>query len=176
MLGLKRGTVTLCPHEAEWERTAEATAVMLRTLFGEAASDVQHVGSTAVRGIRAKPILDLAVAVRDFDAVRGKIPLLEEHGVRFRGEERPGEWLFVMGDFDADMRTHHIHAVGENSDAWRNYLRFRDYLNAHPDRAAAYGRLKEELAERFADDRARYTEGKRDFIAGVLEEARTAEN
>ena len=56
--------------------------------------------------------------------------------------------------------------------AWRNYLDFCGYLNAHPDRAAAYDRLKGELARRFADDRARYTEGKRDFIAGVLKDAR----
>ncbi|MBR5366168.1 MAG: GrpB family protein [Clostridia bacterium] len=172
MLGLKRGTVMLCPHEEEWERIAAQTIAMLRPLFGEAASAIEHVGSTSIRGIRAKPILDLAVAARDMEAMRARISVLEAAGVIFRGEDHPGEYLFVMGDFDADTRTHHIHVCPEDGEDWRNYLLFRDYLNANPDCAAEYDRLKGALAEQYADDRARYTAGKQAFIAGILEEAR----
>ena len=171
MLGLKRGTVVLCPHEEAWEKIAAETIAMLRPLFGEAASAIEHVGSTSIRGIRAKPILDLAVAARDMEAVRRRIPVLEEAGVIFRGEDHPGEYLFVMGDFDADTRTHHIHVCPENGEDWRNYLAFRDFMNAHPDKAAAYDRLKGELARKYADDRRSYTAGKQEFIAEIRREA-----
>ena len=69
MLGLKRGTVKLVPHEEAWEREAEETIRRLRTLLGDAAADIRHVGSTAIPGIMAKPIVDIAVAAEDFDAV-----------------------------------------------------------------------------------------------------------
>ena len=171
MLGLKRGTVTLRPHETEWETAAAETVGMLKTIFGSLAVDIQHVGSTSVRGIRAKPIIDIAVAARDMEKIREKIPALEAAGVVFRGEDHPGELLFVMGDFAADTRTHHIHVCPAEGKDWKNYLNFRDYMNAHPDRAAAYDRLKGELAAKYADDRASYTAGKADFIAGILAEA-----
>ncbi len=171
MLGLKQGTVTLCPHEEEWERIAAETIAFLTPLFGDTAVDIRHVGSTSIRGIRAKPILDLAVAARDMEAVLSRIPILEEHGVMFRGEDHPGEFLFVMGDFDADTRTHHIHVCPMNGEDWRNYLAFRDFMNTHPDKAAAYDRLKGALAEKYADDRKSYTAGKQEFIAEILREA-----
>ncbi len=171
MLGLKRGTVTLCPHEIEWERIAAETIGMLRPLFGDTVSAIEHVGSTSIRTICAKPILDIACAARDMEAVRARIPILEEAGVFFRGEDHPGEFLFVMGDFDADTRTHHIHVCPEDGADWRNYRLFRDYLNAHPDRAAAYEALKKDLAGRYADDRGSYTSGKQAFIAEILREA-----
>ena len=171
MLGLKRGTVTLRPHEEEWERTAAETVELLRGIFGSLAADVQHVGSTSVRGIRAKPILDIAVAARDMEAVRELIPELERAGVIFRGEDHPGESRFVMGDFEADTRTHHIHVCPAGGVDWRNYLNFRDYMNAHPEKAAEYDRLKGELAENYALDRGSYTAGKAEFIAGILREA-----
>ena len=144
---------------------------MLGTILGDAAADIQHVGSTSVRGIRAKPIIDIAVAARDMEKIREKIPALAAAGVIFRGEDHPGEYLFVMGDFAADTRTHHIHVCAAEGKDWRNYLNFRDYLNAHPDRAADYDRLKGELAEKYALDRGSYTAGKAEFIAGILREA-----
>ena len=171
MLGLKRGTVTLCPHEIEWETRAAETADLLKPLFGDCAVGIQHVGSTSIRGIRAKPILDLAVAVKDMDAVRERIPALEAAGVMFRGEDHPGEFLFVMGDFENDIRTHHIHVCPAGGEDWTNYLNFRDYMNAHPEKAAEYDRLKGELAEQFALDRSSYTAGKAAFIARMLCEA-----
>lgn len=171
MLGLKRGTVTLCPHETEWETEAAKTAGMLKTLFGDAAAEIQHVGSTSIRGIRAKPILDLVVAANDMTAVRERIPVLEAAGVMFRGEDHPGEFLFVMGDFERDTRTHHIHVCPAGGTDWTNYLNFRDYMNAHPEKAAEYDRLKGELAEQYALDRTSYTAGKAAFIARMLEEA-----
>ena len=81
MLGLKRGTVTLLPHQAAWEENAKDTIALLWTVLDGIALDIQHVGSTAIRHIHAKPIIDLAVGVRRLDDIIPVIPQLEELGV-----------------------------------------------------------------------------------------------
>ncbi len=172
MLGLKRGTVILEAHRTEWERQAGETIRLLKRVLGEAAVDAQHVGSTAVPGLPAKPILDLAVGVRDYDAVLALRRRLEENGVVFRFDERPTQLLFVMGDFTADTRTHHIHVVRYGSEEWENYLRFRDYLRENADAAARYAAEKRRLAERFPNDRNAYTEAKSAIVRALLEEAK----
>ena len=170
-LGLKRGAVRLEEHRAAWEDVARDTVRMLKEVLGDAACDVQHVGSTSIKTIRAKPIIDIAVAVDDYWAVLRKREELEEKGVVLRLDERPEQLLFVMGDFSQEVRTHHIHVVLSGSDEWKNYLNFRDYLNACPDAAETYEKVKLALAERYALDRGLYTEGKSEVISKLLREA-----
>lgn len=79
--------------------------------------------------------------------------------------------LFVIGDFEKDTRSHHIHIVKWNGQAWFNYLNFRDYLNYNPLAALEYSRLKENLATIYAEDRIAYTEGKKTLIDEILERA-----
>jgi len=171
MTGLKRGTVELHTHDREWELLAEATILRLRMLFGDTAEDIQHVGSTAVRRIRAKPILDIAVAVRELSAVEALLPQLEAEGFR-RAQSEEGGILLVCGDFEKDTRTHHIHIVQAGSEQWLNYLAFRDYLNASAAAAEAYERMKLRLQAQYANDRAAYTAGKHEFICKTLRRAR----
>lgn len=171
MLGLKRGTVQLLPHQPDWDTAAEQTIVLLKKLLAHAAVDVQHVGSTAVRGIHAKPILDIAVGVRSLGDVKPYLEPLAENGIVFSGEDIPGQLLFVMGDFERDTRTHHIHVVEWNGAAWNDYIGFRNYLNTFPDKAEQYDKLKQRLAAEFAGDRAGYTKGKQKLIQQLLMEA-----
>ncbi len=172
MLGLKRGQVRLEAWRPEWAEKAQETAEVLKQVLGEAAADIQHVGSTAIPGICAKPIVDLVVGFRQLGEARAFLPALEERGVVFRGQDVPGQLLFVTGDFEQDTRDCHIHGVEYGGEAWENYLNFRDYLRAKPERAAAYNALKGELAARFPQDRQRYTQGKSGLIDALLEEAR----
>ena len=74
-----------------------------------------------------------------------------------------------MGDMEKDIRTHHIHVVKWNGTEWKNYIRFRDYLNANGDVALQYQKLKEELESKYADDRIAYTNGKQDMIDIILD-------
>jgi len=97
---------------------------------------------------------------------------LGQHGIIYRKEDVKEQLLFVIGDFERDIRTHHIHIVEWNSVAWNNYLNFRDYLNVFPDCAKEYDALKKELVLKFADDRANYTAGKQELIEGLLKQAR----
>ena len=170
MLGLIRGTVILEAHQASWRQIAGETVSCLKRLLGETAVDVQHVGSTAIRGIRAKPIIDIAVAVRDLEDIKPHIEDLEQHGIHYRREDVAEQLLFVIGE--GEYRTHHIHVVKWQADAWNDYLNFRDYLNTYPEKAKSYETLKIKLAAEFCNDRANYTSGKQELICRLLEEAR----
>ena len=114
MTGLKRGTVLLAPHQEEWAQNAERTIQTLNRLLESVAVDMQHIGSTAIPSIHAKPIIDLVVGVRNLDDIAPYVELLKQHDIVFRGEDVAGQLLFVMGDFEKDTRTHHIHVVRWN--------------------------------------------------------------
>lgn len=168
LIGLKRGTVTLLPHQQIWETAAAETITLLRKVFPDA--DIAHVGSTSIPHIAAKPIIDLAVGVDDLNAVKAMAEEAERYGLLFRGEDNGG-WLFVLGDLAADTRSHHIHIVQKQGEEWQNYIRFRDYLCANPDRAKEYERLKQSLAGLYPNDRASYTAGKAELIREILTES-----
>lgn len=169
-IGLRRGTVSVVPHNDEWEILAEQTAVKLRDILKDAAVDVQHIGSTAIRGICAKPIIDIAVGVTDFARILALNPVLAENGFLFRNQDLPGQYLYVCGG--TDDRTHHIHAVLYGSEAWENYLNMRDYLNCHAEDAQAYSARKMSLAAQYPDDRAAYTAMKSAMIQEILKKAK----
>ena len=166
-LGLKRGCVKLMPHQEEWHAIAQDTIKILLDILGGSAVDIQHIGSTAIKNIEAKPIIDIAVGVRRFEDIEPYITVLEENGIIFRGGDNDGQ-LFVIGDFENDTRSHHIHVVLYNSKAWNDYIKFRDYLNTHFDKAKEYEKLKKELAQLYADDRVAYTNSKQEFINQIL--------
>ena len=171
-IGMKRGTVYLEPHQTEWERAAEETIRTLKNILGNSAADIQHIGSTSIRTISAKPIIDIAVAVNDYELILSKRDVLENADIIFRFDERPEQLLFVMGDFEKDTRSHHIHVVIYGSDEWNNYINFRDYLNSNTEAAREYEAVKLRLAEQYPDDRIAYTDGKQEDIDRLLAEAR----
>lgn len=168
-LGLRRGTVAVEPHNSEWEVAAQQTISKLHEILGNTAVDIQHIGSTSIKNICAKPIIDIAVGVRDFRDILELNAVLEDNGFIFRGQDVPDQYLYVCGD--EDSRTHHIHTVIYDSEAWNNYINMRDYLNCHNDEAQAYSELKEKLAKKYPDDRNRYTELKSGLIAEILAKA-----
>ena len=171
-IGMKRGTVFLEPHLTEWEIAAEGTISTLKSILGSMAADIQHIGSTSIRTISAKPIIDIAVAVNDYELILSKRDVLEKADIVFRFDERPEQLLFVMGDFKKDTRSHHIHVVLYGSDEWNNYINFRDYLNSNIKAAREYETTKLRLSEQYPDDRIAYTDGKKDIIDRLLAEAR----
>jgi GrpB-like predicted nucleotidyltransferase (UPF0157 family) len=172
MLGLARGTVRLVPHEEGWHRLFAEEAARLRGALGARAVAVEHVGSTAVCGLSAKPVIDIAVAVREAADAPDCAARLAALGYEYRGENGiPGRHYFVKGD----PRTHHLHMVEAGGDFWESHLLFRDHLRLHPEVAGEYEKLKKGLAEKYPEDRGAYTEGKAAFIRGVLEAARPAQ-
>ncbi|MFM2437324.1 MAG: hypothetical protein RLZ55_130 [Actinomycetota bacterium] len=159
--------VRLVEYDPAWPAAFEAEASAIRAAMGEQITgDVLHVGSTAIPGMTAKPIIDVMVGVEDLEAARSCIPRLAPLDYCY-APYRPD----VMAWFckpDPAHRTHHLHLVPTGSRRYNDELAFRDYLRAHPATASAYADLKRDLAVRFRDDREAYTEGKSDFVARVL--------
>ena len=173
-IGLKRGTVCLEEHQKSWEGSAEKTIADIRNALDGIDADVQHVGSTSIKSIKAKPIIDIAVGVPDFESVSARNDKLKEACIfpaTWNFDDHPEELLYVKGDFEKDTRTHHIHVVLKTSKEWKNYLNFRDYLNAMPSAAREYEAVKEKLEAMYPDNREKYTAGKSEIIAKLLEEA-----
>ncbi|MCE7988264.1 MAG: GrpB family protein [Caldilinea sp. CFX5] len=171
MLGLERGIVALQPYAEEWAALFQAEAARLQAVIGSYVLDIQHVGSTAIPGIPAKPILDIAVAVTTAEAAALCLQPLSTLGYLYHGEAGvPGRYFFTKGD----PRTHHLHMNEITSADWRQQIAFRDYLRQHPKQAQAYAALKLRLADQFATDRSAYTTSKADFIAGILQKALTS--
>jgi GrpB-like predicted nucleotidyltransferase (UPF0157 family) len=165
-IGLPKGMVALYPYTPAWKRLFEEEQTILKASLGDRILDIQHIGSTSIPGMVAKPILDIAIAVNDFEAAKVCIGPIERLGYQYRGEFGiPRRHYFVKGD----PRTHHIHMVEITSQDWVNQLLFRDYLTHHPQSAQAYADLKIALAGQFPKDREVYLEGKAPFIQHVLE-------
>jgi GrpB-like predicted nucleotidyltransferase (UPF0157 family) len=168
MIGLKQGVVKLRPYDECWKSYALKAMAELKAIFGSEALGIQHVGSTSVHGLIAKPIIDIAVGVEDLSVVAGFIPGLEEAGfIHNPANDNACQVFFSCGDFKADIRTHHIHVVVFNGSEWNNYLKFRDALNADAQKRSEYRALKMKLADEYPNDRDAYTEGKADFIQRV---------
>jgi len=167
MIGLQRGTVKLVPYSSEWKSLFAEEERVLRASIGTYVMDIQHVGSTAIPGLEAKPIIDIAVAVRQLEDVEECVKPLECLGYEYRADERhPRRFCFAKGD--PSRRTHYVHIVEWNSDSWKGYIRFRDYLRQHKEAAEEYARLKRELARKSRGNRDLYTPGKAEFIESVL--------
>lgn len=165
MLGLPKGIVKLEPHSKFWRQSFAAEAARIREAVGEYILAIEHVGSTSIGGIAAKPIIDMAVALKNLADGEKCIAPLENVGYEYRGEHGiAGRFYFVKGE----PRTHHLHMVAAGSDCWRSHLLFRDYLRASQAAAKEYERLKIDLAEKFPGDRDAYLKGKRVFIENVL--------
>lgn len=172
MTGLKTNTVLLLPHDNEWDKIAAQTITLIKQILGETCTDAQHIGSTSIKTISAKPIIDIAVAVKELSHITPYIDALKENGIFYRKEEYDRQILFLMGDLENDVKTHHIHIVESDSSNWHNYINFRDYLNTFPDKAKEYDELKQRLANQFPTDRKSYTSGKEELISELLREAK----
>ena len=170
MIGLESGVVKLAAYSAEWKRVFELERASLQAVVGSYALDIQHVGSTSIPGMLAKPIIDIAIAVNDFEEARVCIRPVEGLGYEYRGELGiPRRHYFVKGD----PRIFHLHVVEINSMEWQNHLLFRDYLCQHPDLAKEYAELKTRLASQYPSDRLAYLDGKAPFIERVIQLARS---
>lgn len=168
-LGLHRGAVSLSPYEHVWAELGERECAALQTILGHRAVDVQHVGSTAVEGLDAKPILDVAGGLHTAPRpdVGEIVQVMEDGGYEYRGDHGTnGGLLFVRGT-DA-VRTVHVHMIPFGDTEWTNYIGFRDYLRATPQRRHDYQHLKRELAARHAHERGPYTDAKAAFILDTL--------
>lgn len=164
--------VRLLPHDPAWARRFEEEASLLRETIGDwITGGIHHVGSTAVVGLDAKPIIDIAVGVASLEATRPCIDLLRE--IDYLYSPYRGEVMHWFCKPDPARRTHHLHLLPTGSQRFEDELVFRDHLRSHPEQAAEYAALKRRLVAEHPDDREAYTVAKSSFVASITAAART---
>lgn len=168
--GARDEPVRLTPYDPTWPAAFERERVALEEAIGPwVVGGIHHVGSTAVPGLEAKPIVDILAGVEDLESSRecfGPLAALEYLHAPYRSDEM--HWFCKPRP---ERRTHHLHLVPAGSRRYAEELSFRDLLRADPGAAERYAKLKRDLANRFPEDREAYTEAKTDFIREVLDEA-----
>jgi GrpB-like predicted nucleotidyltransferase (UPF0157 family) len=168
MIGLKRHTVRVVEHNPAWLALGERECQLLREAGRGLILDAQHVGSTAVPGLAAKPILDVAVLVGNADVVPELIARLAPAGYVYRDDHGGhGGHLFIR-ESEPEVRVAHVHVFARGDRQWDECLIFRDALRDDADLRERYALLKQGLAKKHAADRPYYTAGKEAFIREVL--------
>lgn len=160
--------VIVVPYDASWPSKFESEKQALSLALAPwLAGPIEHVGSTAVPGLAAKPVIDIMVAVENLDASRPAIPAAEALGyIYWPYKADVMHWFCKPSDAH---RTHHLHLVPYGSELWRARLGFRDALRANARLAQEYAQLKLDMASRYRHDREAYTQSKTEFVQQVLE-------
>jgi len=154
--------VEVVEYDPSWPALFDAECTLLRHTLEGVAIAIHHIGSTAVPGLAAKPIIDMLMEVTDLQALDALSDRMMSIGYIPRGEYGiPGRRYFQKG---GDNRTHHLHAFAAGDSNLLRHLAFRDYLRAHPEASADYGKLKKALANVCENDLERYCDGKDAFV------------
>lgn len=159
-------TIRVVDYDSEWPRMFEEIRGVVWPAVSEVAIGMEHVGSTAVPGLAAKPVIDACVIVASKEEVQPAVARLETIGYQHRGN-------LGVADREAfkqpeGLPKHHLYLSPQESLSLINHLGVRDYLRAHPEAVAEYGALKKQLAQKFQNDIDGYIDGKTDFILRVL--------
>ena len=161
--------IRLVPHDPSWASAFAAEQQRLLSLFPLELRSIEHIGSTAIPGIAAKPIVDMLAGVDSMAVADALFEQVLRHGYstsRAFNEMLPDRRWFMLSA--NGRRSHHLHVVVFESPTWRKHLLFRDRLRSNEALAQAYAELKAALAVRFEHDREAYTDAKSEFVASVL--------
>lgn len=162
--------IALSQSNAQWSIMFEDAKAELASIFDATPLKLEHMGSTSVPGLAAKPVIDIILLVDDMAPVLGKLHRLETLGYEYRPDVSNPERLFFRRFGPNGGRTHHLHVHTDAVDFGR-YLLFRDVLRANADVVRDYEALKAELAKAFPDNREAYSSGKNDFIDATIAQA-----
>lgn len=170
MLGLPKGKVQVVPYNPEWIIKYEQERALLDHILGNYIEDIQHIGSTSIKGIQSKPIIDIMIGVKSMQSIerfntdnlkanmyyRLKVPIIDK--VVFA----------KITDLNNYTKTHIVHIVETGGEWWNKHIFFRDYLNNNEEAAEEYELLKKDLANKYAHDEGAYTREKENFVNNIL--------
>jgi len=171
--------IEVVDYDPSWPLAFAELKRVIAAALGELALRIEHVGSTAVLGLAAKPIIDMDIVIADLSALSQAISALRELGYEHQGDLGiAGRHAFFRAGNDVpwdgsgrEWQNHHLYVCPEDSPELARHIVFRDYLRQHPLRAEAYAALKRSLAEKFPFDIDAYIEGKSAFIEEALRQA-----
>ena len=162
--------VEVVSYNSNWKRMYKEESEKIKNILNDIIVDIHHIGSTAIPGIKAKPVIDILVEVKDIEAVDRYNNKMEELGYEVMGEYGiPKRRFFRKGE---NKRTHHIHIFQVGNEEIERHINFKEYLIAHPDKAREYSKLKEKLANKYTYGAENYTNGKNDFIKEIDRKAK----
>jgi GrpB-like predicted nucleotidyltransferase (UPF0157 family) len=162
--------VEVVSYNPNWKKMYKEESEKIKNILNDIIIDIHHIGSTAIPGIKAKPVIDILVEVKDIEGVDQYNYKMKELGYEAMGEYGiPKRRFFRKG---ANKRTHHIHIFQSGNEEIERHINFKEYLIAHPDKAREYSKLKEELANKYTYDVENYTNHKSDFIKEIDRKAK----
>jgi GrpB-like predicted nucleotidyltransferase (UPF0157 family) len=163
--------VVVVPYDPAWPAAFALLRDRVAPVLGHLAAGIEHVGSTAVPGCDAKPVIDVDVVIRHAEDLPAVVERLGTLGYTHLGDLGIAGREAFRAPAEPQQPEHHLYVCAAGAAALQAHLTLRDALRADPQLAAAYGELKRELAERYRDDRDSYAEGKSAFVAAVLRNA-----
>ena len=162
--------VGVASYNPNWKNMYKEESEKIKNILNDIIIDIHHIGSTAIPGIKAKPVIDILVEVKDIEEVDKYNHKMEELGYEAMGEYGiPKRRFFRKGE---NNRTHHIHIFQTGNEEIERHINFKEYLIAHPDKAREYSKLKEELVNKYTYDVENYTNSKSDFIKEIDRKAK----
>jgi GrpB-like predicted nucleotidyltransferase (UPF0157 family) len=162
-------TVRLVPYDGTWPLEFAAEADRIERACDELPIRLEHIGSTSIPGLAAKPVIDILAGRPSNVAGSAYVTAFKQIGYEHKGAYGiPGRNYFRKGT----PRTHHVHLFSWSSELWRDHLLFRDYLRAHPEIAREYETIKRELAIMYLQDKEQYTDAKGPFVRSIVRRAR----
>ena len=159
--------VVVLPYDAQWRQDFLKIKDELIDALGQQAVSIEHVGSTSVQGLSAKPIIDVDVVIKDYSVLDRVIISLENIGYRYEGDLGIAGREAFKYDGKEHLRKHHLYVCPQDSAELHRHIAFRDYLRSHPEAAREYGRIKEEGARLYPFDIDGYIEYKSPFIEKI---------
>ncbi len=170
MIGLNKSLVTVYPYDKSWPMEYKKEEKILKDYLKNFDVRIEHVGSTSIPGLSAKPIIDIAIGAKNEEDLFKVAKCLENYGYDvLNSYEEKGEILARKGT--PECRTHYIHIQLLGSEYWNEFIYFKKYMLDHPESVKEYQTLKEELSVKYTDERKKYTASKNEFISGILDKA-----
>ena len=172
MLGVLKGKVKLEKYDYRWQEEFEKEKDRLNQLIGEYIKGIEHIGSTSIPGLVAKPIIDIAVIVEKLNNEAKYLNILKESGYQYRDDNgEKCEFLFKKINKNNET-THFIHIIERNGVRYNNYILFKNYLLKHKEEIKNYNQLKQNLYEKYKDNREKYTIEKNEYITSIIEKSK----
>jgi GrpB-like predicted nucleotidyltransferase (UPF0157 family) len=160
--------IEIVEYTPKWATTYQQEKELINAVLNQELLDIQHIGSTSVPGLGAKPILDILIAVQGLGTAEKYCTQLQSLGYEHVSHAEDAERLFFR---KGTPRTHHLHIVEHGSWTYWRHILFRDYLLAHPEIAQQYEQLKREMALKFKADRVAYTQSKAKLVQLIVAQA-----
>lgn len=152
------------PYDPAWKVEFQEASDHVSQALDDNVLAIHHIGSTAIPGIHAKPIIDILLLVADINMLDEQSPAMERLGYEAMGEFGIEGRRYFRKEDASGTRTHHVHAFERGDPEYERHLAFRDYMIAHPEKAQQYSHLKQKLAQAHPEDIEAYMDGKDPFI------------